>query len=81
MFQEVLDIPKYTNPERVRMMHDGFARWRTNLMVSIQKGEKMCCLYQEEQTQTQQAFSYPQNLQQKKQSLLTLASALMVMAT
>jgi hypothetical protein len=44
MFQEVLDIPKYTNPERVRMMHDGFARWRTNLMVSIQKGEKMCCL-------------------------------------
>ncbi len=50
-------------------------------MVSIQKGEKMCCLYQEEQTQTEQAISYPQYLQQKKQSLLTLASALTVMAT
>lgn len=50
-------------------------------MVSIQKGEKMCCLYQEEQSQTQQAMSYPQNLQQKKQSLLTLASALTVMNT
>ncbi len=50
-------------------------------MMDLQKGEKMCCLYQEEQTQTQQAISYPQNLQQKKQSLLTLASTLMVMAT